>query len=527
MIIGFVLRLLLLLVSSSHSTDGIAFLSTAYYIDHPEEWSNIPPRILMPLFPFLIYVFSFLTRGDLSLAARWVNLVAGMAMILSSFFMAKRLFNVKTGLLTSFFVALAPVLIRQSTTERSDLLFTLFSLLLAYYFRVIPWEKADFKKSLFFGLILGISQLVRPNAICFLVLFLFYWIRLLFLKRLTFKAMVTRILFPVCLVCIIFALIPLTYLKIIHAPPINYISNAYLDGLYMAQGTREHDWFQLNDDATGFKSDELKRNFKLTDFLNWRSISTKYSYAWVYVQQYTTQSSYEYFQGWFVLIIIMLLFLIYLRKEITGWKTVGYLLSFSIPFIFIVPFIQIQGTYLIPLHPFFLLILSWVIIEFSQVKQFVIYGKIIACIIVIAIACTNIYAYHVQKNDEIRSYDGYRAIGLHLRDIGKPGELILARNNTIYFYAKMRGYPMPAAQLDQTIKFCRYKGIKYMVFGPDERYVRGLWESEILQRIKDGDTTFELIYKDFRGGIYRVFKINPDIHADTTTTQSDSQDIKN
>ncbi|MBU1023869.1 hypothetical protein KKB99_06270, partial [bacterium] len=64
MIVGLVLRYWLLAVTDSHTTDGIAFLSTAEYMRDPAGWPDVPKRITMPLYPFMVYLFSFFTGGN-------------------------------------------------------------------------------------------------------------------------------------------------------------------------------------------------------------------------------------------------------------------------------------------------------------------------------------------------------------------------------------------------------------------------------------------------------------------------------
>ena len=509
LIVGFLLRLWYLIVNDSHSTDGIVFLFTADYLRNPSVWSKVPTRFIMPFYPFLVFLTSFLTKGDIDIAGRWANLAVGVLMILFAYHISKRLFDRNTGLISALLIAIDPILVKYSSFDRSDLLFSLLILILAYYFRFIQWEKNNYKQGIFFGALLGLAQLTRPNAVWYFLLFIIYWIWIIKKYRIPITNFIFKTLFPVTSVFLAFTSIPYIYLKIINYPIRNYIVYAFLDGLLFAKGVREHDWFQLNANATGYISVEQLHNVRLSDMFHWDIISVKYVYAGNYLYNYFTQSTWAYFHGWITLIIMMIIFYVVMRKEVSGWNKAGYLFSFTLPLILLLPLVQIHETYLLPLRPISIIILGWFISNFYSLKGFGKYGKAIAVIVTIAIILTNLQNLYSMREQEAQYVNGYRYIGQYLKENGKPDDSVMAKNNSIYYYARMLGYPLPSSPLDQTIRFCHYKGIKYLVFGPDERRIRGAWEKEITDRIKKGDKTFELIHKELHGDVYSVYRINP------------------
>jgi len=484
LIVGFLLRLWFLVVNDSHSTDGIIFLFTADYFRNPSIWPKVPPRFIMPIYPLLVFLTSFFTRGDIDIAGRWANMLIGVSMIMFVYRISRRLFDKNVGLISAVLISIDPLLIRHSSFDRSDLLFSLMTLVLAYFFWIIPWENSDYKQGMFFGFLLGISQLTRPNASWYFLLFIIYWVIRIIKQHIPIRDFIIKTFIPVFSFFLVLTEAPYIYLRIIHYHPKNYFGQVLLGGFLIAKGVREREGFQLNANATDFIAAEQANRINFSDMFRWEIISTKYSYALNYLYGYFNQSIWSYFHGWIIPVIIMLIFYVIMRKKVSGWNKIGYLFSFSLLLILLLPLTQVHEPYLLPLRPIAIIILSWFLTNFFSLKGFGIYGKAISVIVTIAIIFTNLQNVYSLREQEAQYINGYRYIGQYLKEVKNPGDAVMARNNSVFFYARMQGYPLPSSPLDQTIKFCHFKGIKYLVFGPDERRVRRAWEIEINARIK-------------------------------------------
>lgn len=507
-IVGFLLRFYLLVVTDSHTTDGIAFLATAEYFRNPSEWVEAPSRLKMPFFPLLAYLGSFLTSGDVISAGLWVNTILGVLMIPVVFVVARYLFNEWVGYLAALLIAIDIEFIKYSVLDRSDLQFTLIILLVIYYFWKIPWEKCDYRHGLFFGMLLGLAQLTRSNAVFFLAVCLIYWIVYAVRNNINVRRFIPCSMLPVFIVFIILSSLPSLYMRIINVQQPSYLGHAFIEGTLIAKGEREHEWFQLNDDSTEFVKDQIIREFQISNYLNWETACAKYNYGWNFIFGNFFDDMWNYLHGWLCLLGTMSIILIAKSRDLKGWDKVGYLASYIAPFLLILPAIQVQSSYLLPLRLILIIIFAWIIIQFVGIKQLGKLRYLFAGIILFAAFAINLQNCYVHRDRVAGRENGYRLVGKYLRTIKEPGDKVMAKNNSIYLYSMMRGYTLPAELLDKTLAFCFNNGVKYFVYGPDERYVRSAWSHEIKDMINDGDTRFELIHIEIKGGPIVVYKLN-------------------
>ena len=509
-LVGFLLRLWLLVVMDSHTTDGIGFLSTATYLRDASNWSDVPKRITMPLYPILLLGMSYLTGNDISLAGRWVNMLVGIAMIPMVFVLARKLFDARVACFAALFTAVDFIFITFSSSDRADLPFTLLNVLLVYLFWVIPWEKCNFKHALLFGFAMGITQLTRTIGILHFTVFFAFWIVYMVRNHVPWKRFLPGTLIPVFVVFGILASLPPLYLSAIGATQQSYIGHSFIDGTLVAKGEREAGWLSLNEDATDFAIFDEIRNFKIIDAFDWETIVMKYQFGFRTIMTHFAESMWEYFQSWIVFLMMFVLVFILRYKIIDGWDRVGYLLLLLTPILFILPIVFTDPIFFLPFRPFFLIILGWLVSGIISLKELRKFGTLFAAILTIAIVATNfLNLYHIREK-EAGSVNGYRFVGEYLHEIKKNDDTIMARDRTVYFYSDMKGYPLPAALLDKTIKFCHHHEIDYFIYGPDERYARGAWGHEITELIKNGDNTFELLHTETRSGPIQIYKLHYD-----------------
>lgn len=497
---GFLLRLWLLVVMDSHSTDGIGYLSTAEYMRDPSGWTEIPKRITMPFYPFLAFLLSFVTNGNIVTAGRWASMLVGLALIPLVFLLARKLFDEKIAIIASFLTAIDWVFIVHSTWDRADLLFTLMTVVLAYSFWKIPWEKTVICHALLFGLLMGLTQLTRTNGVLYFSIFIPLWIVYAVRQKIKWTSFLLRTFLPALIVYSLLASLPILYLDAIHAPSQSYLGHTFLDGILSAQGDREQQAYKLNDDATDYVMTEQIRKFKTIDIWNLRgTLVSKYVYGWKFIASYFAESVWKYFRFSLVVIIPLLIMFFMKRKEIIGWDRAGFLLLFFLPFALLLPIMHLQESFFVPLWPFFLIILSWFIIRISDLKLLKKSGPIIGLLVLIAVVAINLQHLAQIRNIESAYPNAYRLAGEYIHQIAKPGDTIMARDNTAFFYANLRGYRPPSEPLDRVMKYLKHMGIDYFILGPVERKERPELTKELIDLVESGDKSFEIIRVETRG----------------------------
>lgn len=499
-VVGLALRYWLLIVTDSHTTDGIAYLSVAEYMRDSVAFPDIPKRITMPFYPFLVYLFSFVTGGNVVSAGRCVSMIVGIGIIPLVFILARNLFNEYTAIIAAVLISADWLFIVNSTLDRADILFALLTIILVIYFWRIDWRKTQITDALFFGMLMGLTQLTRTNGVLYFAVFIVFWIFYINKYKIKPASFIISTFIPLLIVYCLIASIPILYLKSIDATQQSYIGHAFLEGSLDALGDREQDAYKLNEDATNYIVTEQIREFSIDDI--WRLKSTlpaKFISGWHLIGASFVEAVLKYFKAALLFIIPLIVLFILKRNEVDGWNQTGYLISFSIPFIFLMPIIQMQESYLVPLWPIFIIVLSWFISEAYNVEIIGKFTKPTAILIILIVVFVSLHHLYDFRSREAMHSNGYKLAGEFLKERGSPDDTIMARDNTIYFYAGMRGYRPPSESLERTIKFCRHMGIDYFVLGPMERKERPELTQQIIELIESGDTTFEIILTETRG----------------------------
>lgn len=111
-VLGFSLRLYVLLNAATISVDGFSYINIAkgFFEGNSSEALNVIRR---PLYPFLLGLTSQVI-GDYELSGRVVSLVFGTAVVAVSFYLGRAVYNERAGLVAAFFVAIHPYMVRYS-----------------------------------------------------------------------------------------------------------------------------------------------------------------------------------------------------------------------------------------------------------------------------------------------------------------------------------------------------------------------------------------------------------------------------
>ncbi|MGH8983477.1 MAG: glycosyltransferase family 39 protein [Acidimicrobiia bacterium] len=155
-------------ISNGHGYELLDGGSTAYYpIGYPAA---------------LAAVFWFVRHtpipDDLYNAAGFFNLVLGTATVAFTFDLARRLFDNRVGLVAAGVIALWPNLILHTAVALTE---TLFNFLVMAGFLVLlsgSWRthRLGWRRLALFGVLLGLSALVRPISLLFLPVLLLVWV---------------------------------------------------------------------------------------------------------------------------------------------------------------------------------------------------------------------------------------------------------------------------------------------------------------------------------------------------------------
>ncbi|MFH1514605.1 MAG: hypothetical protein ABIG42_04010, partial [bacterium] len=354
--------------------------------------------------------------------------------------------------------------------------------------------------ALFFGSLMGLTQLTRTNGVLYFSIFFCFWIFHAVKHKVGAVNFILRTLLPVIVIYSLLACAPVLYLKSINAHQQSYIGHTFLDCILTAEGDREQVAYKLNEDATDFAMTEQIREFSIKDIWRFRgTIPAKYIHGWRFIGEYFFCSVWKFFRWGLVLIIPLMFLFVSKSNKISGWDRIGYLMSFSIPYLFLLPMMHLQDTFFVPLWPIFLIVLSWFISEIIRLEVIGKFTRVVSVLIIVCVVFVGLRHLYTFRADEAGHVNGYKLAGEYLKETGTPGETIMSRNNTVFFYAGMRGYRPPTENLDRTLKYCQYMGIDYFILGPDERKSRPELADEIIKSLESGDTAFELVYTEKRG----------------------------
>lgn len=165
--LGFVLRLYVVLNAVTISTDSITYIRLAREFSEG-NYLGILDRDRPPLYPLLLSLASFVFH-DPELSGRVVSLLFGTLVIPVTFRLGRLVYNERAGVITAFFVAIHPYMVRYSGDILTEAL---------YYFLVASTTllglKAMKERSIRTMLLAGLSSvltyLTKPGGIGFMMI---------------------------------------------------------------------------------------------------------------------------------------------------------------------------------------------------------------------------------------------------------------------------------------------------------------------------------------------------------------------
>jgi len=168
--LGFLLRLYAVFAAVTISVDSVGYIRLASEF-LAGNYSGIMDTFRPPLYPLLISIFSYVFQ-DIELSARIVSLVFGTLVIPFSFYFARFISNEKIGLLTAFFVAFHPYLIRFSGDVLTESTYH-FMLLMITFLSLRAVVNRSILAAFLAGVFIALGYVTKPGAIVIMPLLSF------------------------------------------------------------------------------------------------------------------------------------------------------------------------------------------------------------------------------------------------------------------------------------------------------------------------------------------------------------------
>ena len=468
LIVTIVPRLYLLLNSHSYSSDGVSYLSTALWLRDPEMIGEAPKRIYFILYPLLTLAADIFTH-DITLAGQIINLLVGIAIPPVAFLIGQKIFGRMVGLTGWLLCAVNPILIMQSAEIRGDNLFALATLVAILIFEKVDWKSSRLRDSIFFALALGICQLARTNGVMYLFVIIPLWISWIRKGQIRFKPWFWKTLVPFLVVFAVISSIPHILLAVRGESRPSMLIYTYLDGNIAALGDRESAFFKLNADATEYQFLEDLSNADMKAVI--KSLPTlpgKFARNFGYCVMLLFGPAIETILRLSIILLPLLFYIFYYWGEVRTPDGTGRLLFWSWPSFILLPLINVEDLYFLPLIPVLMLILAWVLHVASSLGWIAKWRVwVLAALIIIVITPMSVKSYGDIGN-EARYINPYFQAGDWIKQNTPQDSIIMARNPEVFFHSLRHGYRMPLEDLNRTLIFALHRNVKYLVFGPSE-----------------------------------------------------------
>jgi len=176
--LALILRLVLLRYRLCIETDGVAYVAAARdLIQHGTMGENLCP----PLYRALIGLTSLLV-GDYELSGRIVSAMAGSLLVIPMFLLGERLYSRRVGYLAATLVVFYPMLVEYSTTVQLESPY-IFFLNCFFLTTLVAFKNQRWPFFVIGGVLLGLSYLIRPEALGYLPYLLLVYIGTCFFAR--------------------------------------------------------------------------------------------------------------------------------------------------------------------------------------------------------------------------------------------------------------------------------------------------------------------------------------------------------
>ncbi len=434
------------------------------YVDHP------------PLYPFLIGLINLLFR-NLEFSAHFISMLAFSLAIFPLFHLTKDIYSANTAHWASILYVTNGFLLIHSNLVLAESLFVLLTLAQFYWVhKIIQDSTHPLKASALIGILSGAAYLARPEGLVFYIAGILA-ILVCTPGNLPYKKR------GIALSGAIFLLFFIPHLHFIHknthkfqlSVAINEIfikrqldvshPGRYLDVKKIYEG--------LTDDKTRLKLDELKENFKLTDYLtkdNYALLKSGFKsilWRWLELNKYLFCGFGFFFIGASFLgapwnrkrkksEFLLLLFLLTIIPQFFGiFHPKRYFLYFPIFLIWMGNGIETTK--------------NWAGASFSLGRRSTIGVPIIVCLILALFSGG--YLYRTIRDDP-SAYE-YKELGEWMKknipDISR--EYVAARHPSVIFYSGAKLLHPPyfpyVDNFDDFLNYMKHQGAKYFVIGED------------------------------------------------------------
>ena len=489
--------------SVAHSRLGKNIIETGHY----SFGENFNFGILYPpVFPIFIGTINLFVH-DLFLSGKSISFVSSLLTIFLFYLLGSALHSREAGLYSALFFALYPFVIRTSAYVLSESLFFLFLLLSIYVF-IFLIRDHKFSSYILFGVLSGITYLIRPEGFLLLVLPFFFlrksWLKIDLLK--------TAVVF------LIFIIICSPYLFFLKNSTGKFILNGRT-GLVLIKGltvnTPEHEkiMFSLNEEKTQIIS--IQEAYKISP-LN-LILKNPFDFTKKYLKNIVSEE--KLLLMLLAPILLPLLFFFFNRNLFKNKIILVVILPSIILFItYPVFLIMPRSAYNIIL---FMILLSalgtanapsvindlanFYDIKMSRTVSFLKKNIKYMIMIVFLLISLLINLYFMFKTSEI-PLEHIKA-GKFLKSISHEYEEfnIMSRKPWVSFYSESKRTMLPYAPVDDVINFAHLYDVDYIII--DERSLNK-WEvyEDFLKMEKYSDD-IELVYEDNSIKLIKIMKL--------------------
>ncbi len=492
-------------------TDSYFYLTCGRNLIEGKGFVNMdgtPHLTWPPLTSFLIGVIWLFVR-DLEFAGRLLSICAGSLLVIPFYYLAKKIRDQKTAILSSIFVAFYPGLINISTQVGSD---SLYILLLAGFVTLLWFVLNNaiynWRYFILIGFLLGLCYLAR--AVGFFYFFVaLIWMFLYFVHHRSRRIQLI-INISVFLVSFLISISPYLTFVYKHTGRISLSPDA---GSWLNMDVRE------SDEQMEITKKSLTPPTRL-------QTENRYSLVGYFVK-YPKEFFLRFIECNFIyyrrvvpkeltpLIILFLglgIFGVPFRKE--RFKGDIFLLSLLLP---IAPQVlwNLEPRYLIPIMPYMLIFTSsglFVLREQFLNPQLIgssTRKKIFIFLVVLIILSFLPSAFNSIINVNEGTIEHKKA-GLWLGELDQTAPLVMARKPYVSFYSDSRWICLPFGSYEETIAYARKNKVKYLVI--DEVSIPKLRPqlNFLLNEKKVLAADLSLIYKDNSNGrLILIYKVKP------------------
>ncbi len=496
------------------------------------EVAGKPELTFPPGYPLAIGVVNHFS-GDLLFSARFVSFVAGLLSVLLFYFVGKELDNKETGLFASFFAATHWMLIVASVVTMSESLYLFFVLLAVYVYLKIAKRcktlsastpiRREVRLAIFLGLAIGISYLIRPEGMVFLVLAftpLFQKNKDLDFRKVVSIPLTAFLAFFVVAAPYVYFLYQNTgRISLTAKSKPNLVTGMIFAGEAMENAGEstadfyEKVFFHYDEKANAVRLPEKFRNAGIAESV----IKKPDEFLKRYRRGIESEIGvlFDYYIGW-ILLIPLLVFSVFVagKKEQLGKLSALFLPAALLALIF--PAFHLESRYLLQVFIFIILaaslgcsLVNKLALLAAKKRKFVsaVFFGFINFIVIYATLVSfaaSFYAIGIPRHPE------HKKAGMYLENkIGESAKkiVIMSRKPFVAFYAGVeKNIPIPYTNPKNTIKFAKASKVDYIVI--DKRFLEARSNYDEMMNLDKYSDDVSLFYEDDSVSPIKIFKLS-------------------